>query len=518
MKRSYIVQRVFPPPALSGMNRINGHNRYAGEGDLSDGLPSEAEPLQRAWARLDQAIEEIEDKDRVIRALQTELRRMRRTARKQDTLAINPAHIGMLVSNVEREHVAWLWPGRLALGKLTILDGDPGLGKSTLLYDLAARITTGRAMPDGAPTQPGGVLILSTEDGIGDTIRPRLEAAGADLARCLVVQTIPEADGPGRVPVLPEDLPLLVHAVLRAEARLLIIDPLMAYLGGDTNSYRDQDVRRALAPVSAFAGLCGLAVVVVRHLNKATGGSPLYRGGGSIGIIGAARVGLLVGRDPQCEDRLVLASTKNNLARKPTSLAFRVVSAPGDPETSMIEWEGPCALDASDLLSPPVREAASTAVEEAAWWLTERLAEGPRPAAELYEAAEAAGIKKRVLQRARRRVAETERVGGISGAGYWVWSLPRMKPPELPAKIAKVPMMPVSGNGGVSPHSGHLSEAEQEEVPAKPALRKDQWVRTPQGEGRVLQVFAHQVSVQIADKALLFPPGAVVPIDEAPRP
>ena len=335
----------------------------------------------------------------------------------------NGAQVGVLVSDVQCEQIQWLWPGRIPLGKLTILDGDPGLGKSTLLCDIAARITTGRPLPTGESCPPGGVVILSTEDGIADTIRPRLEAAGADLTRCLVVQVIPESNGPGHVPVIPDDLPALASAVRRVEARLLVIDPLMAHLGGQTQSHRDQDVRRALAPLSLFAQQFLLAVVVIRHLNKRSGGSPLYRGGGSIGIIGAARVGLLVAADPADDDRKMLACTKINVARMPASLAFRVISCPDRPEVSMIRWEGASPLNASDLLTAPVSQGSSK-VAEAVDWLTERLAEGPPPAAEIYDKAEAAGITKITLRRAKKEAGViTERIRGISGSGYWIWQL-----------------------------------------------------------------------------------------------
>src|SRR5690606_2321225 len=130
-------------------------------------------------------------------------------------------------------------------------------------------------------------VIVTTEDGIADTIAPRAEAAGADLSRISVIQLIPEADGPGRVPVLPDDIEVIMGECARLGARLLVIDPLMAHLPGDANSYKDQDMRRALAPLAEAAERYGVAVLIVRHLTKAPGGNPLYRGGGSIGIIGA---------------------------------------------------------------------------------------------------------------------------------------------------------------------------------------------------------------------------------------
>ena len=344
--------------------------------------------------------------------------------------------VGVLISEVEREQVRWLWPGRIALGKLTILDGDPGLGKSTLAYDLAARITSNRALPTGESPPPGGVLILSTEDGLGDTIRPRLEAAGADLARCLAVQTLPgeSEEEPERVPIIPDDLPLLAHAARRVEARLLIIDPLMAHLGPKTNAYKDADVRRALAPLSRFAEEHALAVVVIRHLNKMSGGSPLYRGGGSIGLIGAARSGLLVGRDPMDESRLVLASVKSNLARKPDSLAFRVTSSAADADVPVVEWEGTCELGAADLLASSSNGRERSATEKAEAWLEAVLAESPFPAAKVYDLAEEAGIAKRTLKRAKRSLrVVAERVVGLGSGGYWVWALPEAASPASDA-------------------------------------------------------------------------------------
>ena len=219
------------------------------------------------------------------------------------------------VSDVQPERVSWLWPGYIPAGKITLLDGDPGLGKSNLTLDLAARVTRGNAMPDGSQGDimgPADVILLSAEDGIADTIRPRLEAAGADLTRVHVLESFPDAEGLETLPEIPDDLNRIERIVDARQAALIVIDPLMAYLSAGTNSFRDQDVRRALAPVKLLAERTGASVLVVRHLNKSATGSPIYRGGGSIGIIGAARAGLLVGTDPDDETgvRRVLATTK----------------------------------------------------------------------------------------------------------------------------------------------------------------------------------------------------------------
>ncbi|MDE2058745.1 MAG: AAA family ATPase [candidate division NC10 bacterium] len=202
------------------------------------------------------------------------------------------------LADVQPEPVTWLWPGRVPLGKLTVLDGDPGLGKSTLAFDLAARVSNGSLMPDGSPSLPGGAVILTLEDGLADTVVPRLTVAGADLAKIVALQGVKGADGKLRVPTV-EDIAALTCACQQVAAKIVLIDPLMAYLPSQRNSWRDQDVRQALAPLAKMAEENGVAVLVIRHLNKSGGSQSIYRGGGSIGIVGAARMALLVAKDPE---------------------------------------------------------------------------------------------------------------------------------------------------------------------------------------------------------------------------
>ena len=170
--------------------------------------------------------------------------------------------VGVLASDVVPERVTWLSPGRLAAGKCTILDGDPELGKSTLSLELAARITRGDALPGGQPGAPRGVVMLSAEDGIADTIVPRLIAAGRRPVRVFILTGIRAADGAEDTVTVPGGLDAVEPAIRDMDAALLIVDPLVAFLGADVNSNRDQDVRRALAPARRHArthGLCGLA-------------------------------------------------------------------------------------------------------------------------------------------------------------------------------------------------------------------------------------------------------------------
>ena len=286
---------------------------------------------------------------------------------------------------VEETRVNWLWPGLIPLGAITLLDGDPGLGKSLLTLDLAARVTTGRAMPLGAPgvadgagvAGVAGVALLSAEDNIAATIIPRLRLAGADIARVGFVRNVPIVDATTeqtlqRSFVLPDDIPWLEKAIQRIAARLVVIDPLMSFLDGGVNSWRDQDVRRALAPLAALAERTGAAILILRHLNKATGGNPTYRGGGSIGIIGAARSGLLVAKHPDNPDHeRVLTAIKSNLGPPMPSLRYQIVAPLSGIEgleeegiaqfeqTPVIEWLGESDLDAATLLAASAGEQAN---------------------------------------------------------------------------------------------------------------------------------------------------------------
>jgi hypothetical protein len=328
------------------------------------------------------------------------------------------------MSGVQPEAISWLWPGYFARGKLHVIDGDPGLGKSTMTLDLAARVTTGKPWPDeSAGTRPGGVLLVSAEDGLADTIRPRLDAAGADVDRVYALTgiAIPQATGEidERMPSLPNDIARMEDIIGEYGITLVVIDPLMAYLGPDINSYKDQDVRRALAPLARVAENTSCAVGMVRHLNKAAGASVLYRGGGSIGIVGAARFGFTVGRDPEDPTRRVLANSKVNLAIEPASLGFRLVDAAG---AGRVEWEGIVTHTAEDLLRGDGDEDRSER-DAAADWLRHYLINGggEAGAAEIFKEGRKLGFEKHTLQRARKRAGARTRKSAY--ARGWVWEL-----------------------------------------------------------------------------------------------
>ena len=168
---------------------------------------------------------------------------------------------GVLLSEVETEQVSWLWRGWLALGKLSVMDGDPGLGKSATVLDIAAQVSSGREFPDGTRNDVGlgGVVVLSAEDTLSDTIKPRLEAAHADLERITSMAMLPDGSGHERLLSIPEDFQHLEAEIRCMEAKLVVVDPLVAFFSKRVDSHKDQDVRRALAPLTQNRRPCSIS-------------------------------------------------------------------------------------------------------------------------------------------------------------------------------------------------------------------------------------------------------------------
>jgi RecA-family ATPase len=333
--------------------------------------------------------------------------------------------VGTLMADVRAEKVEWLWDGRIPLGKLTVLDGDPGLGKSVITMDLAARITNGYPLPSGNIDHlgdvgilgnlddVGGVVILSAEDGLADTIRPRLDAAHADTTKIVAISTVPDREGNERTISIPEDIATIEKAIQRVDAKLVIVDPLMAFLSGKANY--DQDVRKALTPLSRMAQSTGAAVLVVRHLNKQEGGKAIYRGGSSIGIIGAARSGLVVEEHPDDKDLRVLAMNKSNLAEKSASLTYSITTA--DNEAAKVQWGKATDYDANDILNSG---GLASRLGEAKVWLRDKLGDGPMSANALKADARREGISETTLQRAKKGIVRPKKDGPD---GQWRWYL-----------------------------------------------------------------------------------------------
>src|SRR6266496_2320716 len=250
---------------------------------------------------------------------------------------------GTSLSDIQEYQLRWLWAQRVLRGKITLLDGDPDLGKSLITLYLAARVTTGKPMPDSTPGIQGNVILIAPEDDASDTIKPRILAAGGDPSRVRLL-TIFEKPGAetGQVNYIPLTLPsqfvTLVQSVKSTHAVLVIIDPLIAVLDRNFSASRDQDMRHVLSGLALLAQYTDCAILLVRHLNKGSLHNPLYRGSGSIGIIASARSGLLVVRDPSDENKRILTTTKNNLSIKAPNLTYNITANSDGIPT--INWLG----------------------------------------------------------------------------------------------------------------------------------------------------------------------------------
>jgi hypothetical protein len=351
------------------------------------------------------------------------------------------------LADVAPERVSWLWPGRVARGKLTLLAGDPGLGKSFLTLDMAARVSTAGQWPDGGRAPSGNVILLSAEDGPADTIRPRLDALGADVSRIHLLCAV-RRDDTERAFCLAADLPALERAIRETDSGAVVIDPLTAYLG-KTDSYKDAEVRGLLAPLAALAERYKVAVVVVMHLAKDSQRRAIHRAGGSVGFVGAARVVLAVGKDDDDQDRRLLVPVKTNLSAPPGALAYRIV--PVSPDVARVEWEAaPVAnVDADALLGP--RDLADREERrDADELLRELLADGERESAEMLRASEGNGISRRTMFRAKARLGVTAHHRGQPGkrGGAWYWRLPDLEGPDavLPKSATDEPKRAIHGD------------------------------------------------------------------------
>jgi predicted ATP-dependent serine protease len=293
------------------------------------------------------------------------------------------------MADIKARPISWLWPRFIPRGKLTIIAGNPGLGKSQLTSSIAAVLTTGGSWPvDREQCELGDALFLTAEDDPADTVRPRLEAAGANLERVHIVKGVLHGyrgDGTPeqRIFCLAEDLRALESTLIRlGNVTVLVIDPVSAYLG-EIDSHKNAEIRGLLAPLSELAARHKVAVIAISHLNKAGGPQALMRVTGSLAFVAAARAAYLVAADPDRTRRLFLP-LKNNLGPDAEGLAFRierstVLSASGPIETSRVMWESEAVSITADEVMQATGAAreSMTALDAATAWLKSVLADGP---------------------------------------------------------------------------------------------------------------------------------------------
>lgn len=346
--------------------------------------------------------------------------------------AFSPRPVVVRLSDVKAERVSWLAPGTLPFGKFVIWEGDPGTGKSTGTLDIAARITRGQSVLGAAPHEPRNVVLVTFEDGLADTVRPRIDALGGDPSRVFVFRAVTTEDADeNREPCLPDDTSHLKAVIEEHDAALVVIDPLGAAIGEGTDTHKDASVRRVTARLARLAEETGACVLGVRHLVKGAATNALRAGGGSIAFVASARVAMLVSLHPddadkpQHERRRVLACIKNNLAPHPASRIFELYQPDGH-EHPRIRWLGESPLSADDLnaaaaaSAPEERDAAT----ERADWLRDVLAGGAIDSREVLKLGRAAGHSDRSLQRTARALGVRVQREGHGRDHRTTWEIP----------------------------------------------------------------------------------------------
>ena len=306
------------------------------------------------------------------------------------------------MQDIEVEAINWLWYPFIPYGKVTIIQGDPGEGKTTLVLQIIARLTKGESIINEDANPPINVIYQTAEDGLADTIKPRLLAANADCSKVLVIDD--------------KDMPLtmrdarLEQAIIETSAKLVVLDPIQGFLGADVDMHRANEIRPIMKHIAELAEKYKCAIVLIGHMNKCSVGKSAYRGLGSIDFQAAARSVLIVGRIKDEPETRVVCQTKSSLAPEAKAVAFRLSDENG------FEWIGEYDVTADDLLSGTAKGAKKQAAIE---FLENTLADGQTAQTELMELAKQKGISEKTLRNAKEELGvKSKRVNN-----QWYWSL-----------------------------------------------------------------------------------------------
>ncbi len=361
------------------------------------------------------------------------------------------------LDTVEPEDIDWLWPGRIPLGMLTLLAGDPGVGKSFLSLYITSLVTTGGMTPDNTASAKGAVVILSAEDSLENVIRPRLDALGADVRKVKAIRCVRNKDSYGNVTadhfnIMGDRFELERVLAENPDTKMVIIDPISAYFGS-VDTHKDSNVRAVLAPLSEMAGRFNIALVCVMHLNKGNSSKAVYRTMGSLAFPAAARTVWLVTPEPNQTPaasqgeanrggrRRLLIAAKHNILKNPDTLAFEIIDG------RVVFSAEPVNITADDVFAPkggieaPERQ---RAVE----WLKQTLSGVDSiPSNEMLKLAKEQGFKERTLQGARKELGiKCFPTFDEDGNKYWAWRLPKQDGkqkiiPGLEKILAQAPVL-----------------------------------------------------------------------------
>ena len=318
------------------------------------------------------------------------------------------------MEQVEVEKIDWLLYPFIPFGKVTIVQGDPGEGKTTMVLQIIAKLTKGEAvLPSGSDEsaleektmvlEPVNVIYQTAEDGLGDTIKPRLLSAGADCSRVMVIDDNDQA--------LTMMDARLEEAIIQTKARLVVLDPIQGFLGTDVDMHRANEISPLMKRVAVLAEKYHCAIILIGHMNKNSNGKSSYRGLGSIDFQAAARSVLIVGRIKDEPEIRVVCHVKSSLAPEGKSIAFRL-----DKDTGF-EWIGEYDISADDLLSGDNR---GQKIHEAKEFLKEILVSGSVAQTKVAEEAESRGIKKKTLWNAKKELE----IDSVKIGNQWFWMLP----------------------------------------------------------------------------------------------
>ena len=317
------------------------------------------------------------------------------------------------MEQVEVEKIDWLLYPFIPFGKVTIVQGDPGEGKTTMVLQIIAKLTKGEGVlpvdentetkEKITATEPVNVIYQTAEDGLGDTIKPRLLAAGADCSRVLVIDDNEQA--------LTMMDARLEEAIIQTKARLVVLDPIQGFLGVDVDMHRANEIRPLMKRMAVLAEKHHCAIVLIGHMNKNSNGKSSYRGLGSIDFQAAARSVLIVGRVKDDPEIRVVCHVKSSLAPEGKSIAFRL-----DKETGF-KWIGEYDISADDLLSGDSRGRKGREAKE---FLIEILSDGAMEQAKIAEEAEHRGIKSKTMWNAKKEL----KIESVKIGSQWFWMLP----------------------------------------------------------------------------------------------
>ena len=329
------------------------------------------------------------------------------------------------MESVKVEQIEWLLYPFIPFGKVTIIQGDPGEGKTTMVLQIIAKLTRGEpillnkksqkeaqqdseenlkqeVLSQDNPIQPVNVIYQTAEDGLGDTIKPRLLAAGADCSRVLVIDDREQ-------PLTMLDV-RLEEAIMQTKARMVVLDPIQGFLGTDVDMHRANEIRPLMKRMAVLAEKYHCAIILIGHMNKNSNGKSSYRGLGSIDFQAAARSVLIVGRLKDEPETRVMCHVKSSLAPEGKSVAFRL-----DKETGF-QWIGEYDISADDLLSGDARGQKSRIAKE---FLLDILADGGMAQKKIEEEASKQGIKKKTLRNAKQELE----IDSVKRGNQWFWIL-----------------------------------------------------------------------------------------------